>query len=259
MSTETLTALLLISLSGGYFFSVIFLPSLYYASRENGHRIYFRAVYYTFFLAIASVELYLIALFKGCPIAVLPEKLSPIESDHYAFLHSVLKTDHAAYFIAIFIFILGITLPHGLNYLLRIFKLRLVLIGRVIKNNEFEKMLMDALKNSDTILISQNNNKVYVGWVVDTFNPQGERKFLRFLPALSGYRDQETLEVFFTSNYNSVYEHIAEHPGSYGGLKASSFEVVIPADQITSIHLFDSTAFAKFQADKEPKIQLISK
>lgn len=53
MSIEA--ALLLVALTGGYFFASVCPPSAYVAARESGHDIYFRSVFYAVFLVICSV------------------------------------------------------------------------------------------------------------------------------------------------------------------------------------------------------------
>lgn len=52
-----LATLILFPLLSGYIFSLLFPPSRYYAAREEGHKLYFRAAFYGFFLFTCSVLL----------------------------------------------------------------------------------------------------------------------------------------------------------------------------------------------------------
>ena len=49
-------------LVGGYAFATIWTASLYRASRESGHRLYFRAVFYAVFLVVCAALLHVIFL-----------------------------------------------------------------------------------------------------------------------------------------------------------------------------------------------------
>jgi hypothetical protein len=53
---------------------------------------------------------------------------------------------------------------------------------------------------------------------------------------LSGYRDEKTQELRFTTQYNGVYRRIDN--GSIRGLRPNDFEIVIPIDEVASVNLF---------------------
>ena len=59
---------------------------------------------------------------------------------------------------------------------------------------------------------------------------------LRLLPAASGYRDDKTLRLEFTTEYNPVYRRIERNP--HLGLEAEDFEIIFPLDELVSVNLF---------------------
>ena len=61
------------------------------------------------------------------------------------------------------------------------------------------------------------NSKVYVGLITSNFDPAFDRKYIRLLPILSGYRDSETKEVTFTHNYSSVLQSVKDDPEQFQG------------------------------------------
>lgn len=59
-----LTPLLILPVVGGYAFAVVWSPSSYPASRESGHRLYFRAVFYSVFLFICALCIHVLLYLK---------------------------------------------------------------------------------------------------------------------------------------------------------------------------------------------------
>ena len=78
-------------------------------------------------------------------------------------------------------------------------------------------------------------------------NPVNERRAIRILPLVSGYRDQDTHEFYITTDYLGVLGVVDDDENPYlDHLELEDFEVVIPTDQICSCHLFDLEAFEHF-------------
>lgn len=69
-----------------------------------------------------------------------------------------------------------------------------------------------------------------------TPDPRSTAEELRLLPAVSGYRDEETLRLEFTTEYYPAYELINTDPAL--GLEAADFEIVVPLDKLASVNLF---------------------
>lgn len=193
----------------------------------------------------------MIGYFRGCPITLAPEN----DLEGYKLIHHVLSAEHAKYVISILIFLIGVILPYILNLIFKIPKLSLWLLKRSVENNEFELMLLEAQIRSTPILFTLSNNKIYVGWVISTRNPKTEEAFLRFLPLLSGYREEPTHQVKFTTNYISVYERMAgDEKSDADHLTPSMFEVVVPIEQIVYMHAYDLAAQNEFNIDEKTAI-----
>ncbi len=125
-------------------------------------------------------------------------------------------------------------------------KWKLLLVEKAIKDSDFESLVMRAFKQESLLLITLKTNKVYVGWAVSAPNPSASRKHLRFLPYLSGYRDSETQEVIFMTDYFNILNRVSQEGNDFDHLCIEDFEVVVPTDQIVSCHLFDLEAYFGF-------------
>ena len=92
------------------------------------------------------------------------------------------------------------------------------------------------------IAVTLSSGKFYTGYVTASFDPSYDRKYMRLLPMLSGYREPETKEVIFTTSYVQTYEdQIDDNP-------ADQFELVIPIASILSANLFEPAYFEVFEA-----------
>ena len=92
------------------------------------------------------------------------------------------------------------------------------------------------------IAVTLSSGKFYTGYVTASFDPSYDRKYMRLLPTLSGYRDPDTKTVVFTTSYAEVYGNLEdENP-------ADRFELVIPIASILSANLFEPRIFNVFEA-----------
>jgi hypothetical protein len=79
------------------------------------------------------------------------------------------------------------------------------------------------------IFMTLASNKVYVGVLMDyTENLDDPERFVVILPWRSGFRDKDTLQVTFTTDYAADSETL------------NAQEIIIPTSQVTSISKFDS-------------------
>lgn len=112
-------------------------------------------------------------------------------------------------------------------------------------NSEVEIMLLRALEYTMPVFVT-TPSKVYVGYVMGSIEAESKRESLRILPVISGYREEPTRKVVFTTSYMDIYgkfntDQTLEH------LRFELFEVVISADDIKTISLFDVKAYLAFQ------------
>lgn len=258
--------LLVLPLIGGYAFSSIWFVSLFHASRETGHRLYFRAAFYAFFLIIISTQLHVIFFsytdWYPSVIQFLAKSIKANEA------RTLIYSNASVIVILCASLFWGVFLGHLLNFskwpFLVNFELPFIafrpfiwwqkyILKLAIKNNDFELLLYRGFDKNLPIMFTLNTGKVYVGWLVRAPNPVAKRKAVRILPLLSGYRSNETQRVAFTTDYYDVLEKVGDgEKEELNHLMIGDFEVVIPSSQICASHLFDVSAYLHFQeADQE--------
>jgi hypothetical protein len=242
-NAATASLLLLLALTGGFIFTYRWLPTYYISRREEGQRLIFVAASATFpLLLVSSGSLWVANRF-------LPSSLINAAGDWWTVLVEpyVAKPLDASTFAAFFgALVWGLVLP----WLLNVFYGPVRASNFIINNyaGELEKMMYRAMGEFLLVSITLKSRKVYVGWPVRALIPNPRRgdirPHIRLLPAISGYRHEETQELVFTTDYSLVYQRIEEEavPGlsPEERLSADDLEMVIPVDEIVSANLFST-------------------
>ncbi|CAN5841534.1 hypothetical protein BH23ACT11_BH23ACT11_23930 [soil metagenome] len=102
--------------------------------------------------------------------------------------------------------------------------------------SEQEQLLFRAMQENSFVSVTLNNRKVYIGWPVYSPDTRRETKDFRLLPAVSGYRDEQTLDLHLTTQYFEILEKVRS--GTVYGLNANDFEVMLPLENVVSVGLF---------------------
>ncbi len=120
-------------------------------------------------------------------------------------------------------------------------------------SNDIEILLLRSMDGESPVLLTMDNGKVYVGYVTELFNPDVDRRYIKVLPTMSGYRTAESQEVVFTTAYDEVRQ-LTGTPGSgLEHLRDVDFEIVLPVNGLRSASLFDSGAYERFvEASNQP-------
>jgi len=127
--------------------------------------------------------------------------------------------------------------------------------------NSLELKLYQSLKINENTLLQQGgdlhfsllvlkSNKCYIGVVMKTPKlsiVSGEKKYIEFLPFLSGYRNNDDKIMHITTNYaEKILNHIDENPiqktteeKTLNDDSLLKFIVVLPVDNIESFRFFD--------------------
>lgn len=107
---------------------------------------------------------------------------------------------------------------------------------------DFLEILLDrSMTETSQVAVTLSSGKFYTGYVTASFDPSYDRKYMKLLPTLSGYRDPKTKVVVFTTAYTKAYKDLwDENP-------ADQFELVIPIASILSANLFDPEFFKVFE------------
>lgn len=101
------------------------------------------------------------------------------------------------------------------------------MLGRILKDSPIDYIFYESLANRRPILISMRNRKIYVGIINKLGEPSESdepNQEISLVPAISGYRDKDTLEVTFKNDYNI--------PTNY------DTSIVIKVDQIDTVSWF---------------------
>lgn len=234
-----LAVFLFIPLLSGYIFSALFPPSKYHAAREDGHKLYFRTAFYGIFLFSCSI------LVDSIILSTNPKWYSTV-SEYLAYvsrstLAPYLQGDDSLMGLAwLNCICLSLSVLLGLLFNLSQ-KFKLWCLKDAMKNNDIEIIIFNAVLRGMPVSISMKNGKVYVGFIANTPDPKEERKDIRILPMLSGYRQPENKMLTFTTNYYDIYSNRS-------GFDPEDFEIAFPLFEVLSINLFDIKAYNEFQS-----------
>ncbi|WP_063571778.1 MULTISPECIES: hypothetical protein [Luteibacter] len=121
--------------------------------------------------------------------------------------------------------------------------LRAALLMRLSCLSELEEFLWATTSKQLPVMLTMASSKVYVGFAIDTSTTRGEREWVRIEPFLSGYRDDK-------QSFEPVTDYTWLHTGSADPAQRSieEFDILLPADEIRSVHAFDlPTYLTKFK------------
>lgn len=235
--------LLILPVIGGYYFANNWNFTRFHSVREEGHRLYFRAVSFGTLLFTAA---YLLRLPLLHYLAWFVEFETTLRTHLAQFLKP--PKDNPGFdgfplmITSIYALLIGVLTWRPLN---RLFP-RDRLLKDAVQTDDFERLVHTAVEKDSPLLVTIDNGKVYVGFVIKTVDPSRDRKTLRILPVMSGYR-QTNGSVQFTTYYERVYDEI-EHGvrGRLPHLTPEDFEIVLPVERIVSANMFDILAYEEF-------------
>lgn len=253
MDTVLLFALPLV---GGLIFCSTWNFTRWRVAREEGHRLYFRAVLF------GAILFAVVALIRSQLGTHYPPYLT-VETAVKEFIKPMAKDQSTAATVADLTVTCFLTMLAGwpLAWLLNLGFRKDFWLRRAIKKDELEGFLLDAADGEFPIAVTMDDRKVYVGYLVTGFDPTIGRKCILLLPLMSGYRHQETHKVNFTTFYTELYgagnisgtaDQEKVLPAPLEHLSAKDFITVLPADRIASCRLFDAQAYLEFQKPKVP-------
>ncbi len=138
--------------------------------------------------------------------------------------------------------------------------------SKAVEANELEKTLLYARIDSEPVMVTMSNNKVYIGYVTIIADPnqQHDRDWIELFLTLSGYRDAE-FKVHYTLNYLEIMqstlfadEHNNELDSNESEVEAENsesvqqgkqddkdmayqnFMIALPVSEIISVHRYDA-------------------
>jgi hypothetical protein len=219
---------LLLPLLGGYIFITYWNRTRFHVKRYSGERLIFHAALAGVFLLSVSYVV----------VRILASKLPAT----YSAWHEQVPVTHSG--TSIGALLLGITAWVPLNW----FYKRPAEINRTIEvwNDYLEMLLTQALEQTHQVAVTLKTRKVYIGFVLRSFDPTYDRKYIVLLPTISGYRDEKTLSLFLTTDYTAVYQQLIAADETRLIRGVDDFQTVIPVAEIISANLFDWDAYQRF-------------
>ena len=109
--------------------------------------------------------------------------------------------------------------------------------------NSLELLFMRSLASDSLVELTLRSGKAYTGWILNADIADPERKFIEMLPLASGFRDSDTHELRFTTNYAAVmFGNSGTYSESQDPLDETDFRVVVPVSEVRSARPFDFRA-----------------
>ena len=232
----SLTPFFVLPIIAGFKFVNEWEVTRYKISREDGHRLYFKAAMSGFFIcSVLYVCLWglLEARFVGEYLSELIRsfgKTSDIGAEDLLLTTLLLSVPS------------GFVFPKAMNWFVDEDKY----FREILENNELESVLVRALDQESMVMVSMGDGKVYVGFVYKTWDPSlGPKIYVDMIPVVSGYRS-EGHRVVFTTFYENVYAFSDKVRDDFD---FESFSITLPVADIKSIRLFDFDAYDQFQSE----------
>lgn len=220
--------LFLLGLVSGFNFIKEWEVTRYQLAREDGHKLYFRAAFWGLLVCFVTALFILIGSYSL--FGFYHKRLvHPFDTTTQLVLLTLILSPFAAYLLAKFLN----TYANELEY-----------YYDALTENEFEYMLVTAMTTESMVMVTMEDNKVYVGWVYQVSDPaKAERKYFSLIPVMTGFRDTSR-KVEFTTYYNELYQLTN---GDLAHLEIEHFATVLPANRLVSCRLFDAAAYSRFQ------------
>lgn len=123
---------------------------------------------------------------------------------------------------------------------------RLDTLLKICVTDGVEYLVAESMKFGRLISVTLESRKCYVGFAYKDHSDRKKMDSLALIPILSGYRDENTLELVVTRNYHDYYveNDIVDWEGP--NLSISDFRVVIPLSRVVQLSLFDIETYVKF-------------
>ncbi len=112
------------------------------------------------------------------------------------------------------------------------------------------------MERSAHVELSLRSGKSYVGMVLNSGITTGGESDVSLIPTVSGYRDEHTRELVFTTFYGDVFDDWLSSRRSAKDQRtaeeiADCFTIVIPKSEVLSVRLFDMRMYGLFEKARE--------
>lgn len=227
--------LLLLPLLGGYYYCTRCESAKYKYRKHDGNRLLLASALHAIAaLAVVSVLLTLLGpwLFHRVPVL----------QSAYGWWQARSAFPHLGKALAAFLLCVGYS--HLLNRFVDPEEQRRKVIQS--EGDSLEELLLYAFDAAKPMLISLRNNKVYLCMMTEGTHPILERRHIQVLPLRSGYRNKETLQLQFTTDYVAVFDRLEQEQHAAGNdadLELDDFVLTIDMKDIMTATIFDVSKY----------------
>lgn len=141
------------------------------------------------------------------------------------------------------------TLLLMLRYCASAASIKALILATKVPARPLTRQLMTSIRDEQNLyMFSMDDRKVYVGRVSDIgdlHEAGGMDEDFEIVPAMSGYRDKDTLKVTYTTDYSAVVEEMRQKGRKIG------FSIVLSQKNIVSVSRFEDEIWSKFKAHQE--------
>lgn len=228
--------LLLFPLLGGYYFLVTF------ESRHKYTQLRFSDQKLLFNSAIAGIALLTISF-------LATSVMSYFFKDFVSWVVKSSPIDIKYFWTSILSFLIACVSANILNLWRRTHRLQYIRQAIDAIGNELEVLLKKSFDEEILINITLKNNKFYIGWASALPIPS-QSKFISIIPAYSGYRDEKTKELMFTTQYLEIYSTFIKE-GKVKSINDLGVNQLINVNEMLSVSQFDPVIYERFAEGEE--------
>lgn len=119
-----------------------------------------------------------------------------------------------------------------------------------------EQTLLEAFQEDKPLSITLKNDKVYVGYPVQTSEPKSSREYFELLPTASGFRKPDSRELKLTTYYQKAYEEFLERRAKSDRRRHDTrsvnqapeemirdLRVILPVSEVYTVTFFDDEVY----------------
>lgn len=229
-------SLWILPLLSGYYFLSRYIYKKYKYDRLEPQRLIFDSF-------IAGTILFLITYIVRIIVSLLFPSLIP---NVYNILYKLPIQENQLLWTFVFNFVAVISLTKIVNYIYNkndYFNWKKPVEKAVDDfGDEIEQLFKETAENENLIQVTLKNNKVYVGFV-QYIPPPKESNYLKIIPVISGYRNNKTKKIKFTTDY---YDAILLYQSKEEKYNSFQMDITIKQDEILSANVFDFEVYDEF-------------
>lgn len=108
------------------------------------------------------------------------------------------------------------------------------------QNDGIERILERSQIDTKPVAITLSTGKIYVGLVVQSFFSPKENESFTITPLYSGYRDNNTQELYLTNEYHELFHDYEESDNDFN---INDLVIALSIDEIVSVSIFSPSIY----------------